>query len=129
MKFRSFICVSAVATCFALSASAQGLPKVAATRASYSIRNPRNVDRVDIPRTPLAQRAYHRCKSECRDDCEARKLQCAPSQSDYISLAFLAPDIVKAAIEGRLPRGIGVTRLRDAPVEWSRQHAMLGLSG
>jgi CubicO group peptidase (beta-lactamase class C family) len=29
MKFRSFICVSAVATCFALSASAQGLPKVA----------------------------------------------------------------------------------------------------
>jgi hypothetical protein len=46
-----------------------------------------------------------------------------------ISLAFVAPDLVKAAIEGRLPRGIGVTRLRDAPVEWSRQHAMLGLTG
>jgi len=30
-------------------------------------------------------------------------------------------------IEGRLPRGIGVTRLRDAPAEWSRQYAMLGL--
>jgi site-specific DNA recombinase len=44
-----------------------------------------------------------------------------------ISLAFLAPNLVKAAIEGQLPRGIGVTRLRDAPVEWSRQHAMLGL--
>jgi hypothetical protein len=29
-----------------------------------------------------------------------------------ISLAFLAPR--EAAIEGRLPRGIGVTRLRDA---------------
>jgi hypothetical protein len=43
------------------------------------------------------------------------------------SLAFLAPDLVRAAIEGRLPRGIGVTRLRDAPAEWSRQHAMLGL--
>ena len=28
----------------------------------------------------------------------------------------------------RLPRGIGVTRLRDAPAEWSRQYAMLGLS-
>jgi hypothetical protein len=27
-----------------------------------------------------------------------------------ISLAFLAPDLVKAAIEGRLPRGIGMTR-------------------
>ena len=46
-----------------------------------------------------------------------------------ISLTFLAPDLVKAAIEGRLPRGIGVTRLRDAPVEWSRQTAMLGLIG
>jgi hypothetical protein len=46
-----------------------------------------------------------------------------------ISLAFLAPALVKAAIEGRLPRGIGVTRLRDAPVEWSRQQAMLGLIG
>jgi site-specific DNA recombinase len=30
-----------------------------------------------------------------------------------ISLAFLAPNLVKAAIEGRLPRGIGVERLRD----------------
>jgi site-specific DNA recombinase len=45
-----------------------------------------------------------------------------------ISLAFLAPDLVRAAIEGRLPRGIGVTRLRDAPAEWSRQHTMLGLA-
>ena len=44
------------------------------------------------------------------------------------SLAFLAPDLVKAAVKGRLPRGIGVTRLRDAPAEWSRQYAMLGLS-
>ncbi|MEO6780542.1 MAG: hypothetical protein ABI196_06460, partial [Bradyrhizobium sp.] len=31
-----------------------------------------------------------------------------------ISLAFLAPDLVRAAVEGRLPRGIGVERLRDA---------------
>ena len=45
-----------------------------------------------------------------------------------ISLAFLAPNLVKAAIEGRLPRGIGVTRLRDAPAEWSRQSTMLGLT-
>ena len=36
--------------------------------------------------------------------------------------------LVQATIEGRLPRGIGVTRLRDAPAEWSRQYAMLGLS-
>jgi site-specific DNA recombinase len=45
-----------------------------------------------------------------------------------ISLAFLAPSLVKAAAEGRLPRGIGVARLFDAPVAWSRQHQMLGLA-
>jgi site-specific DNA recombinase len=45
-----------------------------------------------------------------------------------ISLAFLAPALVKGAIDGRLPRGIGIARLRDAPAEWSRQHAMLGLA-
>ena len=45
-----------------------------------------------------------------------------------ISLAFLAPDLVKAAVEGRLPRGIGVARLCDAPAEWSRQYRMLGLT-
>jgi hypothetical protein len=47
-----------------------------------------------------------------------------------ISLAFLTPDLVKAAVEGRLPRGIGVTRLRDAPAEWSRQYAAsVGMRG
>jgi site-specific DNA recombinase len=43
-----------------------------------------------------------------------------------ISLAFLTPDLVKAAIDGRLPHGIGVARLTDLPSEWSRQHLMLG---
>jgi site-specific DNA recombinase len=45
-----------------------------------------------------------------------------------ISLAFLTPSLVKAAVEGRLPHGIGVARLFDAPVGWSRQHQMLGLA-
>ena len=58
----------------------------------------------------------------------AKRERCSVRQVNMtISLAFLAPDLVRAAIEGRLPRGIGVTRLRDAPVEWSRQHAILGL--
>ena len=43
-----------------------------------------------------------------------------------ISLAFLAPALVKAAVEGRLPHGVGVARLFDAPVAWSSQHQMLG---
>ncbi len=45
-----------------------------------------------------------------------------------ISLAFLAPNLVNAAVEGRLPRGIGVERLRDPPTEWSRQFEALGLN-
>jgi site-specific DNA recombinase len=45
-----------------------------------------------------------------------------------ISLAFLAPGLVKAAVEGRLPRGLGVERLRHAPAEWSLQFEALGLS-
>jgi DNA invertase Pin-like site-specific DNA recombinase len=45
-----------------------------------------------------------------------------------ISLAFLAPGLVRAAVDGRLPRGVGVARLFDAPVPWSRQHQMLGLA-
>ena len=58
-----------------------------------------------------------------REGCSVRQVNMT------ISLAFLAPALVKAAIEGRLPLGIGVTRLRDAPVEWSRQTTMLGLIG
>jgi hypothetical protein len=45
-----------------------------------------------------------------------------------LSLAFLAPPIVKAAIEGRLPRGFGVTRLIDPPMAWANQWAALGLT-
>jgi site-specific DNA recombinase len=56
-----------------------------------------------------------------REDCSSRKVNMT------ISLAFLAPDLVKAAIDGRLPHGMGVARLTDLPCEWSRQHEMLRL--
>jgi site-specific DNA recombinase len=45
-----------------------------------------------------------------------------------ISLAFLAPSLVAAAVEGRLSHGIGVARLFDAPVLWGRQQKLLGLA-
>jgi site-specific DNA recombinase len=57
-----------------------------------------------------------------REQCSVRQVHMT------MSLAFLAPKLVQAATEGRLPRGIGVSRLRDPPAEWSRQYAMLGLS-
>jgi hypothetical protein len=57
-----------------------------------------------------------------REDCSPRKVNMT------ISLAFLSPALVKAALDGRLPRGIGATRLCDMPPEWSRQHLALGLN-
>jgi site-specific DNA recombinase len=56
-----------------------------------------------------------------REACTARKVNMT------ISFAFLAPDLVKAAIDGTLPQGMGVVRLADLPAEWSKQHQMLGL--
>jgi len=57
-----------------------------------------------------------------REGCSVRQVNMT------ISLAFLAPGLVKAAIDGQLPHGMGVTRLRDLPSEWSRQRHMLGLN-
>jgi hypothetical protein len=45
-----------------------------------------------------------------------------------LSLAFLSPGLVKAAVEGRLPRGIGVEQLRELPLEWARQFEALSLN-
>jgi len=45
-----------------------------------------------------------------------------------LSLAFLSPRLVEAAVAGRLPRGIGITSLRNLPPEWAQQHKLLGLS-
>jgi site-specific DNA recombinase len=44
-----------------------------------------------------------------------------------LSLAFVAPPIVAAAIEGRLPRGFGTKRLMDLPMAWRHQWTALGL--
>ncbi len=57
-----------------------------------------------------------------RENCSVRQVNIT------ISLAFLAPNLVKAAVEGRLPRGIGIERLRDPSTEWSRQFEALGLN-
>jgi site-specific DNA recombinase len=57
-----------------------------------------------------------------REGCSVRHVNMT------ISLAFLAPKLVRAAVEGRLPRGINIERLRDAPAEWNRQFEELGLN-
>ena len=58
----------------------------------------------------------------------AKRERCSLRQVNLtLSLAFLAPQLVKAAIEGRLPRGINIERLRDPHAEWNRQYQELGL--
>ena len=57
-----------------------------------------------------------------REGCSPRRV------TMLISLAFLSPDLVKAAVEGRLPRGVGLARLVDPPLAWAEQWRMLGLA-
>jgi hypothetical protein len=56
-----------------------------------------------------------------REDKTVRSIQMT------VSLAFLAPEIVRAAVEGRLPRGFGLKRLVDLPMAWPHQWRRLGL--
>ena len=44
-----------------------------------------------------------------------------------LTLAFLSPRLVEAAVEGRLPRGVGLASIRELPAAWSKQHEVLGL--
>ncbi len=97
-------------------------------RSSHPIRNPRNTGGFDRARAGLARRTDRRSPMP-RQKASPRESDCSPRKiNKMISLAFLAPDLVKAAIEGKLPHGMGVMRLFDLPAEWSRQREMLGLA-
>jgi len=57
----------------------------------------------------------------------ARRERCTVRQINLtLALAFLAPQLVKAAVEGRLPRGINIERLRDPDPNWTGQFQELG---
>ncbi len=45
-----------------------------------------------------------------------------------LSLAFLDPKLVRAALGGSLPRGVSTRRLIDAPMLWHDQWQQIGLS-
>ena len=58
----------------------------------------------------------------------AKRERCTVRQINLtLSLAFLAPKLVKAAVEGRLHRGINIERLRDPDPNWAKQLHDLGL--
>jgi site-specific DNA recombinase len=59
----------------------------------------------------------------------AKRERCTVRQVNLtLSLAFLAPQLVKAAVEGRLPRGINIERLRDPDPNWVTQFRELRLN-
>jgi len=57
----------------------------------------------------------------------ARERRGARSATMQLSLAFLSPALVKALADSRMPRGVGLTRIMDLPIEWSEQQRVLGL--
>ena len=61
------------------------------------------------------------------DEIAAREDRSTRSVHMTLSLAFLAPDIIEAAVKGALPRRIGITRLTDLPPIWQKQRELLGL--
>ncbi len=48
--------------------------------------------------------------------------------ADTLPLAFLAPGLVRAVNEARLPRGISTRSIAQPELEWSRQWTTLGIS-
>jgi site-specific DNA recombinase len=56
-----------------------------------------------------------------REGCSERHVR------NTLSLAFLAPDIVRAAVGGHLPQGLGITRLADLPMDWTEQRRQIGI--
>ena len=61
------------------------------------------------------------------DDIAARAGCTTRHVTNTIPLAFLAPDIVRAAVDARLPRGISSRSIVDPALEWSRQWDGLGI--
>lgn len=61
------------------------------------------------------------------DELSRREGQTPRQITATLSCAFVAPDIVADAIEGTLPDGAGVARMKDMPLEWDRQRRYLRL--
>lgn len=57
-----------------------------------------------------------------REGCSERSVR------QILNLAFLSPEVIRAIIDGRLPRGTGVAQLADLPIEWERQHQAIGIT-
>jgi site-specific DNA recombinase len=91
---------------------------------------PANARAILIQALRDAHRWLHELLSDSRltsESLASREGRTVRSIRMTLSLAFLAPEIVKAAVEGRLPRGFGLKRLVDLPMAWPDQWRTLGL--
>jgi site-specific DNA recombinase len=62
------------------------------------------------------------------DALAIRESRTSRSMVNLLALAFTAPDLVKAVVQNRLPRGIGLTEMADLPCEWGAQQGALGIA-
>lgn len=109
------------------------LPAATVKAGSQQIRpRPMKVeDRARIIRSIATARAWMDDLSAGRiSSTEALAMRAGVSERSVrmtLSLAHLAPAIVAAIMNGRLPRGIGLRHLSELPVAWTEQQAALGL--
>lgn len=78
-----------------------------------------------LGRTWLAELTSNR--SLTIDQLAEREGRSRRSVQMLLSLNALSPDIVRGLIAGKLPRGIGITRLFNLPLDWSCQFQALGV--
>jgi site-specific DNA recombinase len=97
---------------------------------TYARPMPANARATLIEALRDAQRWLDELLSDPRLDLESialREGKTVRSIRMTLSLTFLAPEIVKAAVEGRLPRGFGLKHLVDLTMAWPDQWRALGL--
>jgi hypothetical protein len=68
---------------------------------------------------PLAQASI--------DAIASRHGKTESSLRKHLTLAFLDPKLVEAAVDGMLPRGYGLSRFLNLPSSWDDQWRVLGL--
>jgi DNA invertase Pin-like site-specific DNA recombinase len=61
------------------------------------------------------------------DEIAAREGCTKQHVANAIPLAFLGPDVVRAIVDARLPRGISARRIAQPELEWACQWEMLGI--
>jgi site-specific DNA recombinase len=97
---------------------------------TYARPMPANARSILVEALRDAHRWLHELLNDSRltlESLASREGRTVRSIRMTLSLAFLAPEIVKAAVEGRLPRGFGLKRLVDLPMAWPDQWCTLGL--